>query len=94
MINVYDNGAIMIGNIDMVINEIKDEINKDIDMIFADKHELLKDLEEIKKDGATIVYINYDRPMGDYSIDYWLDSDKLDINKENIKDISCVDDVR
>lgn len=75
MNNIYDNGALMIGNINDVINEIKSEIEKDIDMCFVDADELLKDLEEIK-DVAEIVYIDYENPMG-YTIDYWCESDKL-----------------
>ena len=77
MNGIYDNGALMIGNIDAVINEIKDEIKKDIDMIFVDKDVLLKELEQLKKEGATLVYINYDRPMGDYELNYWYDDDKV-----------------
>jgi len=77
MNSVYDNGALMIGGIDAVINEVKDEIKKDIDMIFADKDALLKELEQLKKEGATLVYINYDRPMGDYELNYWYENDKI-----------------
>lgn len=73
MNNIYDNGALLIGNIDMVINEVKKEIKEDIDMVFTDKEELLKELEELK-DIADIVYINYENPMG-YTIDYWTERD-------------------
>lgn len=73
MNKIYDNGALLIGNIDMVINEVKKEIKEDIDMVFTDKEELLKELEELK-DIADIVYINYENPMG-YTINYWTEKD-------------------
>lgn len=79
MNNIYDNGALMIGNINEIIKEVKNEIKKDIDMCFIDKEDLLKDLEELK-DIADIVCINYENPMG-YSIDYW---DNNDIVKKEI----------
>ena len=78
MNNIYDNGALLIGNINMVINEVEKEIKEDIDMVFTDKEELLKDLLELK-DIAEIVYIDYENPMG-YTINYWC---KNDIVKES-----------
>lgn len=69
---IYDNGAIMLGNVKMVKEEIKREIEKNIDMCFADMEEILKDLEEFSNE--TIVAINYDSGMG-YSIDYWHEDD-------------------
>lgn len=72
MNNIYDNGAIMLGNVKMVKEEIKREIEKNIDMCFADMEEILKDLEEFSNE--TIVAINYDSGMG-YSIDYWHEDD-------------------
>lgn len=74
MENIYDNGALLIGNIDKVIKEVEKEIEKDIDMVFTDKEELLKELNEIKELGVEIVYINYERPMG-YELNYWYKKD-------------------
>lgn len=76
MNKIYDNGAIMLGNIAMVIKEIKIEMAKNIDMCFVDTEELLKDLEDIecKLGKDTIVCINYENGMG-YTIDYWTNKD-------------------
>lgn len=75
MYNIYDNGALMLGNIKDVINEVEDEIKKDIDMVFTDKEELLKELKELE-DIVDIVMVNYDNPMG-YTIDYWTKNDMV-----------------
>ena len=75
MNKIYDNGALLIGNINMVINEVEREIKEDIDMVFTDKEELLKELLELK-DIAEIVYIDYENPMG-YTINYWCKNDIL-----------------
>ena len=74
MENIYDNGALLIGNIDKVIKEVQKEIKQDIDMVFTDKEELLKELLELKQLGVEIVYINYERPMG-YELNYWYKKD-------------------
>lgn len=74
MHNIYDNGAIMIGNVKMIKEEIKRQMEQDIDICFADMEEILKDLEELEYN--MIVVINYDCGMG-YSIDYWHENDKL-----------------
>ena len=78
MNNIYDNGALMIGNIDMVINQIKKDMQDNIDMAFTDQEELLQELLDLKNDniGVDIVYINYERPMG-YELNYWCDNDKV-----------------
>ena len=73
MHNIYDNGALVLGNIKDVIKQIETEMKKDIDMCFVDQEELLKDLKELE-DVADIVMVNYDNPMG-YSIDYWSSND-------------------
>ena len=78
MNNIYDNGALMIGNINDVIKQVKKDMIDNISMVFTDQVELLQELEEIKKDGVEIVYINYERPMG-YELNYWY---KNDIVKE------------
>ena len=36
MNSVYDNGGVLIGNIDLVIETVKKDIEKDIDMVFID----------------------------------------------------------
>ena len=74
MNKIYDNGALLIGNINMVINEVEREIKEDIDMVFTDKEELLM-LSKLK-DIAEIVYIDYENPMG-YTINYWCKNDIL-----------------
>ena len=72
MNKIYDNGAIMLGNVKMVREEIQKEIKENVDMFCADMEEILKDLEELSNE--TIVAINYDCGMG-YSIDYWHEDD-------------------
>ena len=74
MNNIYDNGSIMLGNVKMIREEIKKEIELDIDMCFVDMGEILKDIEDL--DDNDIVAINYDNGMG-YSIDYWHNSHDL-----------------
>lgn len=75
MNSIYDNGALMLGNIDMVIAEIEKELKEDIDMVFTEKEELLKELKEYQGI-AEIVYIEYENPMG-YIINYWAKNDKI-----------------
>lgn len=72
MNRIYDNGAIMLGNVKMVREEIQKEIKENVDMFCSDMEEILKDLEELSNE--TIVAINYDCGMG-YSIDYWHEDD-------------------
>lgn len=71
MNNIYDNGALMIGN----INDIIKYIENDETLETWEFEELLKDLKELK-DNAYIVMVNYDNPMS-YSIDYWHENDKV-----------------
>ena len=76
MKNVYDNGALMLGNIKDVIKEVEKEIMEDIDMIFADKDEILKELKELESiDDEMIVCINYEKQ--DFDITYWNKEDKI-----------------
>lgn len=63
MNNVYDNGAIVLGN----IYNVKDYICRNCDDLEEVK-ELIEDLENFDED--VIVAVNYDSGMG-YSIDYW-----------------------
>ena len=75
MKNIYDNGALMLGNVQDLIMEIEREIKEDIDMLGADIEELIKDLKELRDiDCEMVVCINYDNGMG-YSIDYWSSKD-------------------
>ena len=75
MIDVYDNGALMLGRVDKVIEEIEREIKEDLDMVFTDKNEVLEELKDYYKlDSNMIVCINYENPMG-YTIDYWYSND-------------------
>lgn len=75
MNNIYDNGALMLGNIQDVIIEVEKEIKNDIDMCLVDADELLKDLKELRNiDYDMIVCVNYDNGMS-YSIDYWTSKD-------------------
>lgn len=75
MNKIYDNGALMLGNVQMIINEIEKELKNDIDMLGVDMEELIKDLKELRDvDHEMVVCINYDNGMG-YTIDYWSSED-------------------
>lgn len=75
MNKIYDNGALMLGNVKDLIMEIEREIKQDIDMFDIDMEELLKDLKELRDmDYEMVVCINYDNGMS-YSIDYWSSND-------------------
>ena len=79
MRGVYDNGQVMIGNINNVINEVEQEIKDDMDMGFVDKEDLLKELKELKELGVYIVYIDYDsKSSGRYDLTYWYETDKVE----------------
>lgn len=79
MNSIYDNGSIMLGDLNLVIKEVQKEIKEDTDMLFVDKEELLKDLLELRDDKyVEIVCINYDRGNMGYSIDYWNKDDKME----------------
>ena len=66
MENIYDNGALMIGNIKDIIKYIEQDENLEM----WEFEELLQDLKELKNTETEIVMVNYENPMG-YSIDYW-----------------------
>lgn len=75
MKNVYDNGALMLGNVQDLIMEIERQKRESIDMLDADMDEIIKDLKELRDiDYEMVVCINYDNGMG-YSIDYWTSKD-------------------
>lgn len=75
MNKIYDNGALMLGNVQMVINKIEEELKNDIDMLGADMEDILKELKELRDiDYEMVVCINYDNGMG-YTLDYWSSTD-------------------
>lgn len=78
---VYDNGGLLLGNIDDVIKYVKTQIEKDIDMCLIDANELLKDLLELKNSHLTVdkVCINYDSGVS-YTIDYWNNNDRIGVD--------------
>jgi hypothetical protein len=81
MKNIYDNGALMLGNVQDLIMEIEKELKNGADMFYIDMEELIKDLKELRDiDCEMVVCINYDNGMS-YSIDYWSSNDI--INKES-----------
>lgn len=81
MKNIYDNGTLILGNVQDLIMEIEKELKNGIDMLDADMEDILKDLKELRDmDYEMVVCINYDTGMG-YSIDYWTSKDI--INKES-----------
>lgn len=80
MKDIYDNGALLLGNPKMIIDEFyrqKKEYKESDEIV----EEIIKDLEEIK-DIADIVMINYDNSMS-YSIDYWAKNDIYKWEKNN-----------
>lgn len=78
MNSIYDNGSIMLGELNLVIKEVIKEIKEDTDMLFVDKHELLKELLELRDNKyIEIVCINYDKGNMGYTIDYWFYSDRV-----------------
>lgn len=82
MNNVYDNGAIMLGDLTMVISEIEKEMKENVDMCFCDMDELLKELKELLEvDKHMIVSINYENPMG-YDYTCWTQNDKIEVKNE------------
>lgn len=77
---IYDNGALMVGNIDLIIEEIEKEIEIYLDMAAIDIESLLKDLYDLKKSNIEIVCINYDNGMN-YSIDCWTKNEKIEVGE-------------
>lgn len=77
MNKIYDNGALMLGNVQDLIMEIEREMKKDIDMFGIDMNKLLKDLKELRDiDCETVICINYDDiPYGEYRLDIWNSTD-------------------
>lgn len=77
MNKIYDNGSLMLGNVQDLIMEIERQKRASVDMLDADMDELLKDLKELRDiDYNMIVCINYDNGMG-YTIDYWRENDSI-----------------
>lgn len=77
MNKIYDNGALMLGNVQDLIMEIERETKEDIDMFGIDMNKLLKDLKELRDiDYEMVVCINYDDiPYGEYKLDVWSSKD-------------------
>lgn len=72
MNNLYDNGTILLGKKQDIINQIYNNmLEEEQDDLYI---ELLEDLKGLKDD--TIVALNYDNGMG-YSYDYWEKEDIL-----------------
>ena len=71
MINIYDNGAIMIGNLEDIINYVENDETLDI----ADYNDFISELKALRGI-AYIVMVNYENPMG-YDITYWRKSDAI-----------------
>ena len=71
MDKIYDNGALMIGNIKEIIKYIENDENLET----WEFEDLLNDLKKFD-DKVEIVMINYENPMG-YSIDYWNKDDEI-----------------
>lgn len=77
MNKIYDNGALMLGNVQDLIMEVESEIKENIDMFCADMEDILKELKELRDiDYNMIVCINYDNGMG-YTMDYWRENDSI-----------------
>lgn len=77
MNKIYDNGSLMLGNVQDLIMEIERQKRASIDMLDVDVDEILKDLKELRDiDYNMIVCINYDNGM-DYSMDYWGENDSI-----------------
>lgn len=75
MNKIYDNGALMLGNVQMVIMEIEKEMKENIDMLYVDMEDILKELKELRDiDYEMVVCINYENGMG-YTLDYWTSKD-------------------
>lgn len=79
MNKIYDNGALMLGNVQDLIMEIERQKKASVDMLDVEMDELLKDLKELRDiDYNMIVCINYENNgyMG-YSMDYWRENDSI-----------------
>ena len=71
MDKIYDNGALMIGNIEEIIKYIENDETLET----WEFEDLLNDLKELDNK-AEIVMVNYENPMG-YSIDFWSTEDVI-----------------
>ena len=77
MNKIYDNGALMLGNVQDLIMEIEREIKEDIDLLGADMEDILNELRKLRDiDYETVVCINYENyNYQGYSLDYWSSQD-------------------
>lgn len=68
---IYDNGALMLGNVQKIISYIESDDTLENWSI----EDMLNELEELRRiDNNMIVCIDYENPMG-YSLDYWSSKD-------------------
>lgn len=77
MNNLYDNGALLMGNINKVIDYVKMNIKENISMLFIDSEELLKELIDLRKELGKdlIVYVNYETYRNNYELNYFINED-------------------
>ena len=77
MNKIYDNGALMLGNVQDLIMEIEREIKEDIDLLGADMEDILNELRKLRDiDYEMVVCINYENyNYQGYSLDYWSSQD-------------------
>ena len=79
MNKIYDNGALMLGNVQDLIVEVERQKRENIDMLYVDMDEILKELKELRDiDYNMIVCINYENDwyMG-YTLYYWRENDSI-----------------
>lgn len=65
MNKIYDNGALMLGNVQDILEYLATQ-NEDLELEMVT--EIVEELEELEND--IIVCVNYEHPMG-WSVDYW-----------------------
>ena len=84
MNKIYDNGALMLGNVQDLIVEVERQKRENIDMLDADMEEMLKDLKELRDiDYEMVVCINYENyDYQGYSLDYWSSKDIVNGGEE------------
>lgn len=77
MNKIYDNGALMLGNVQDLIIEIEREKRQNIDMLGADMEDILKELRTLRDiDYEMVVCINYENyDYQGYSLDCWSSKD-------------------
>lgn len=92
MNKLYDNGTMLLGNVNDIILDIERNIKSLNENLYGEMideyQELLNDIVTARdKDHAKYVMVNYDNPMG-YTFEYWTDEEEdlsYDFNYE-VKD--------